>query len=317
MTTQEAIRRLKYIRDEWHRKEDGGAISMALDVLEKQAEAKKPKRLAPFPWHIREGTFRGVIEDANGVVILGTAFTNTAEQDNEIIAHILKHSQGEPDDGKGAPQPAESAWLLEKSIDGIPHWFTGKYYNDLCWSRDSTHAMRFARREDAARFLSEPWLASKNRIGAFVSEHCWFDPPKPKSEPVIPGVSAPYVVTGMTQVTEQAKVFDDMESLIDDLNRNDPSRLVPNPITGQMQEQPKSDAVDPAIYRCLHYPRLPLLSPEQWKELFLNISRTLNLPEIRRLAEHLVAPYAMFHEPVYKSVGQKILACLDGKEASK
>lgn len=60
----------------------------------------------------------------------------------------------------------ESAWLLEKNIEGQPHWIA-VIDGVLGWTPDANEALRLARREDGDR------LAEICEDAESVTEHSW------------------------------------------------------------------------------------------------------------------------------------------------
>lgn len=51
----------------------------------------------------------------------------------------------------------ESGWLCERTIEGSPHWYAiGEEFEDgFDWIKDSTKALRFARKVDAQNYIDE------------------------------------------------------------------------------------------------------------------------------------------------------------------
>lgn len=78
-----------------------------------------------------------------------------------------------------APTADESAWLIERDIDSVLHYWTGRVIDGReigAWSVNHLDARRFARREDAACMLT--WHCGD--VGR-VAEHMWtpLRPPVP------------------------------------------------------------------------------------------------------------------------------------------
>ena len=46
----------------------------------------------------------------------------------------------------------EAGWLIEKIVDGIPHWLTASW--SFGWTDDSENAIRFSRRIDAEQIAT-------------------------------------------------------------------------------------------------------------------------------------------------------------------
>ena len=59
----------------------------------------------------------------------------------------------------------ETAWLIEESFDGIPH-----YWNGMAFVRESLQAIRFVRQWDAGMVISALQMAGK------AVEHMWSAP---------------------------------------------------------------------------------------------------------------------------------------------
>lgn len=60
----------------------------------------------------------------------------------------------------------EYGWLVEREINGIPHWRTIDR-GFITWTTDSVKAIRFCRREDAEMFAFEDEDAER------ITDHIW------------------------------------------------------------------------------------------------------------------------------------------------
>jgi hypothetical protein len=70
---------------------------------------------------------------------------------------------------------SESAWLVEKTVNGFPHYLYASCLGLFEWTPVNSKAMRFSRREDADMICNVVEDAEK------VAQHVWTDAEDPKA----------------------------------------------------------------------------------------------------------------------------------------
>jgi hypothetical protein len=78
------------------------------------------------------------------------------EQNRELKAQLERMSK----------PVSETGWLIEKAVDGRPHWLTCAW--EFGWTDDAENAIRFSRREDAEQIAS---MMENEPIS--ITEHMW------------------------------------------------------------------------------------------------------------------------------------------------
>ncbi len=70
----------------------------------------------------------------------------------------------------------ETGWLIEFYIGGRAVWWSAVWVDGRAWTTDANNAVRFTRKEDAARVIQ--WIATDPCFwGAVATEHMWCPSP--------------------------------------------------------------------------------------------------------------------------------------------
>ncbi|MHB1260356.1 MAG: hypothetical protein ACYC2H_01435 [Thermoplasmatota archaeon] len=109
-----------------------------------------------------------------------------------------------------APVAAELAWLIERDINSVLHYWTGRVIDGReigAWSPNHLDARRFARREDAACMLT--WHCGD--LGR-VAEHMWAPVAAPAPETPAPDAMPEIQVGDVVSWTQRVVVEDEIDN---------------------------------------------------------------------------------------------------------